>query len=153
MWQGPFYFHGPPTIQGCSAIQDCVKLLSIAVLLVAAAGMATATPIQPDIKKLLSTPRPTQHFAPARVGWNGPEVAKVSTEALPAAHFGALGVQRDVRPTWVQLITPDWRVFLALGALILLLRQLRKRSIPAPAHAVYTIPVDVGEAEVRRPAA
>src|SRR4051794_11163116 len=115
--------------------------------------MAMATPIQPDIKKLLSTPRPNQHFAPARVGWNGPEVATVSAEALPAAQLGALGIQRDLRPTLIQLVTPDWRVFLGLGTLIFLLRQLRKRSVPAPAHAVYTIPVDVGESEVRRPAA
>lgn len=136
-----------------------MKLLSIAALVLgsvtlASVPIATATPIQPDIKKLLSTPRPTQHFAPARVGWNGPEAS--TTDALPAARFGMVP-QRDLRQTLLQLAIPDWRVFLALGALIILLRQLRKRGHPAHAHAVYNVPVDVGEpevpSEVHRPAA
>jgi hypothetical protein len=133
-----------------------VKLLSIAALLasmtLASASTALATPIQPDIKKLLSTPRPTQHFAPARVGWNGPESSTASADAPPSARFGMVP-QRDLRQSLFQLAIPDWRIFLGLSALILLLRQLRKRGNLSHAPAVYTMPVDVGEPEVRRPAA
>jgi hypothetical protein len=134
-----------------------VKLLSIAAFVLASVTLAsvstaTATPIQPDIKKLLSTPRPTQHFAPARVGWNGPEAATSAANAVPVMRFGVIP-QRDFRQTLLQLAIPDWRIFPALGALILLLRQLRKRGHPSSERAVYKLPVDVGEPEIRRPAA
>jgi hypothetical protein len=152
MWQGPFYFCRPPTIPGPKAIQRSVKLLSSILVLLAAVSVASATPIQPDIKKLLSSPRPTQHFAPARVGWNGPEAA-ATTEALPAESLGNIGMRGDQRQMLLQIATPDWRIFLALAALIFLLRMLRKRGTPAYAPAMYSIPVDVGEPQVRRPAA
>ena len=129
-----------------------MKLLSTILVVLAAVSIAGATPIQPDIKKLLSTPRPTQHFAPARVGWNGPEAA-ASSEAIPAESLGNIGPRTDQRQALIQLATPDWRIFLALGALIFLLRLLRKRAALAAAPAIYSIPVDVGEPQTRRPAA
>jgi hypothetical protein len=129
-----------------------VKLLSTILVVLATVSIAGATPIQPDIKKLLSTPRPTQHFAPARVGWNGPEAA-ASSEAIPAESLGNIGPRTDQRQALIQLATPDWRIFLALGALIFLLRLLRKRATLAAASANYSIPVDVGEPQTRRPAA
>ena len=150
---GPVLFAAVTNHPGLRAIQVSVKLLSAMLVLLASVSTAMATPIQPDIKKLLSTPRPTQHFAPARVGWNGPEAATVSAAAVSTGHFGDVHAQRDFRQALIELATPDWRVFLALGALILLLRQLRKRATPALAPAVYSVPVDVGEPVVRRPAA
>jgi hypothetical protein len=129
-----------------------VKLLSTILVVLTTVSIAGATPIQPDIKKLLSTPRPTQHFAPARVGWNGPEAA-ASSEAIPAESLGSVGPRTDQRQALIQLATPDWRIFLALGALIFLLRLLRKRAALAAAPAIYSIPVDVGEPQTRRPAA
>src|SRR5512140_419878 len=102
MWQGPFYFYGPPTIPGPKAIQRSVKLLSSMLVLLAAVSVASATPIQPDIKKLLSSPRPTQRFAPARVGWNGPEAANTA-EALPAESLGNIGMHGDQRQMLLQI--------------------------------------------------
>ena len=150
---GSVLFAGVSNHPGRRAIQVSVKLLSVMLVLLASASMALATPIQPDIKKLLSTPRPTQHFAPARVGWNGPEAATVSAASVSTARFGDVRAQGDSRQALIELATPDWRVFLALGALIFLMRQLRKRAVPTLAPAVYSVPVDVGEAVVRRPAA
>lgn len=147
---GPVLFTPVSNHRRLRTIQSSVKLLSTILLLFATATFAAATPIQPDIKKLLSTPRPTQHFPPARVGWNGPEAATASAEALPATQFTS---QANFRQSLIQLATPDWRIFLALGALIFLLRMLRQRSAPATAPVAYRIPVDVGESEVRRPAA
>ena len=62
-------------------------------------------------------------------------------------------MREDQRQTLLQIATPDWRIFLALGALIFLLRLLRKRATPAYTPATNFVPVDVGEPEVRRPAA
>jgi hypothetical protein len=150
---GPVLFHPVSNHRPPRTIQCSVKLLSTILLLFATVAFATATPIQPDIKKLLSTPRPTQHFPPARVGWNGPEAATTSAEALPAVQFDGIASQGNYRQSLIQLATPDWRIFLALGALIFLLRLLRERSVPATTPVAYRIPVDVGEAEAQRPAA
>ena len=150
---GPVLFTLPSNHSEQEAIQPRVKLLSTILLLFATATIAAATPIQPDIKKLLSTPRPTQHFPPARVGWNGPEAATTSAEAIPAAQLSSFASQNNQRQSLARIATPDWRIFLALGALIFLLRMLRQRSLPAMAPAAYRIPVDVGEPEQRRPAA
>jgi hypothetical protein len=150
---GPVLFASPSNHSRQKAIQSSVKLLSTIFLLFASVTMATATPIQPDIKKLLSTPRPTQHFPPARVGWNGPEAATSSAEPIPVAQFSNLASQSNLQQSLIRIATPDWRIFLALGALIFLLRQLRQRGTAAHAPAVYRIPVDVGEPETQRPAA
>ena len=150
---GPVLFPSFTNHTGLQAIQLSVKLLYAMFVFLASVSVAMATPIQPDIKKLLSTPRPTQHFAPARVGWNGPEAATASATADSVEHFGDIRAQRDLRQTVINLITPDWRVFLGLAMLIFLLRQLRKRATPSFAPAVYSMPVDVGDPIVRRPAA
>jgi hypothetical protein len=131
-----------------------VKQFCTFVVFLAAVATASATPIQPDIKKLLSTPRPTQQFAPARVGWNGPEAATASAEPSPfMQRFGPVGFQHDLRKSLIAVATPDWRIFLALGALILLLRALRSRSTLVPVPISYRRPVDAFEPDSKRPAA
>ena len=152
---GPVLFpavsnHRPPR-----TIQSSVKLLSTILLLFATVTFATATPIQPDIKKLLSAPRPTQHFAPARVGWNGPEASTAAPQVSPAVvMYGPAGLERNVQESLIRVATPDWRIFLALGALIFLLRMLRGRDVPKYAPVAYPSLVDGDlRREVRRPAA
>lgn len=88
------------------------------------AGVAQATPIQPDLKKLLSTPPPqAQPYVPARAGWNGPEMA-------PPAPDPALAYLMHRPPAWQQLaavITPDPRTVALLVLAVLALRILRQR--------------------------
>ena len=109
-------------------------------------GSAHATPIRPDIKKMLDTPRPQLHFVPARVGWNGPEGESAQAAQVAAIeHYGAAAQQRGIQQILLQLATPDWRIFLGLGMLIMLLRVLRRRTTPARAVASYPVPVDAIE--------
>jgi hypothetical protein len=152
---GPVLFLGFTNHEGVGAIQVGVKVLSTIVVVFAALVAATATPIQPDIKKLLSTPRPTQHFAPARAGWNGPEAATSLPQVSPdLAQFSPAGQQRNLRQTLVQIATPDWRIFLGLGSLIFLLRMLRRKESPKLASVAYPGLVDGDlRTEQRRPAA
>jgi hypothetical protein len=92
---------------------------------------AFATPKHLDLKKLLAQP-PQKHkeFIPARAGWDGPEQV-VKPNAY--AERMELGTQ-DVGAAWIALLLPDWRIVLALGVLIIALRQLRKTtSIEQPA--------------------
>jgi hypothetical protein len=132
------------------------KLFCILVLFSASlTTAASATPIQPDIKKLLSTPRPVQHFAPARAGWNGPETASAAQTAASEAmeRYGPQATQRNMRRTLAQIATPDWRVFLGLATLILLLRFLRSRNLPEQTLVPVPISARTEAPESQRPAA
>lgn len=131
-----------------------MKLLSITFGLLLASSAAFATPIRPDLKKLLDTPPPITHFAPARAGWKGTDGA--STSAAQAAAIETLGQaarQRGIRESLIRAATPDWRVFLSLALLILLLRVLRARATQPSPIASYPVPVDAIDLIRHRPAA
>jgi hypothetical protein len=90
-----------------------------------ASGHAHASPIQPDIRRLVEEPQgPPQKFEPARAGWNGPESASpaggTTRELLQAAQV------RAVRRTLALAVIPDPK---ALGAIFLLIVLLRKMRI------------------------
>ncbi len=131
-----------------------MKLLSIVFVVFLTFAPAMATPIRPDLKKLLDSPRPNMHFAPARAGWNGPEEGSAQRDQQKEIEgIGATSHQSVIKESLLQAVTPDWRVFLALGALIFLLRELRRRTTPALTPASYPIPVDAIEPVRHRPAA
>ena len=89
-----------------------------------AAGHAHASPIQPDIRRLVEEPQgPPQKFEPARAGWNGPESASPTggstRELLQAAQV------RAVHRTLALAVTPDPKALAGIFLLIVLLRKLR----------------------------
>ena len=98
------------------------------------ATFAHATPIKPDLKKLLAQPAPRkQEYIPARAGWDGPELRMTNTEIgyVPEAS------NRAARASLLAAAVPDWRAALAIILVILLLRRLRKASpdeAPASHH-------------------
>ena len=151
---GPVLFTWLTNLRSSFHIQTIVKLVSSILLVLVAVTVAMATPIRPDIKKLLATPQTKQHFVPARVDWNGPEAASVSPDLSPAMErFGPAGLQRLTRESLIQVATPDWRIFLGLGALIFLLRILKNREMLARVPARYPTLVDAVEPKAQRPAA
>ncbi len=82
------------------------------------------TPIRPDVKKLVNQPQQQEmQFAPARAGWNGPEMARSDAPSL--ALFGAASDPAAVRESLMSAFIPDPRAIALLAALILLLRQFR----------------------------
>ena len=87
-------------------------------------GDANATPIHPDIRKVISESQTTPvHMAPARAGWNGPEM-KPETRTIPG-----LDPTVTLRSNKAALITaaiPDPRALLAVAVVILLMRALKK---------------------------
>jgi hypothetical protein len=126
--------------------------LFTAALLLAIAMSAGATPIRPDIKKLVAEPsQETIQFAPARAGWNGSETAvnnaqfsNPSVERLtPAA------AAREVRASMLALAIPDWRILVAIVVLIIVLRTSRRKLKPRKVERLATV---VSE-EPLRPAA
>jgi hypothetical protein len=90
---------------------------------------AEATPIRPDIRKLVEEPPQdtTAHFMPARAGWDGPEMASVEDGVNPAWE-AITGPDRANRATLIALATPDPRAVLGIIAVIFLLRILRERD-------------------------
>jgi hypothetical protein len=105
--------------------------LSLLILLLAAAT-ASATPIQPNLEKLLSKPHSEQErFEPARAGWDGPETeaASPARSSFALEEFGPAETARITRASFLAAAVPDPRIWACLCALILLLRR-RKRATP-----------------------
>jgi hypothetical protein len=87
-----------------------------------------ATPIKPDLKKLLAQPVPKAPvYIPARAGWDGPE-QKPPQESIYFQRYGPQASARAMRANLLAAAVPDWRTVLGLVALIFLLRRLRKAS-------------------------
>jgi hypothetical protein len=112
------------------------------------AATAAATPIQPDLEKLLSKPHSEQQwFEPARAGWDGPEteVSGLSRSGSILEKFGPAETARIVRASFLAAAVPDPRIWGCLCALILLLRR-RQRATPKPSGASQSNTVEVGRA-------
>ena len=99
---------------------------------------AQAAPIRPDLQKLLDQPQPVQQFAPARAGWDGPEMPRRPQLGSNSTYdiLNPAASARALRGSMLALALPDLR-FLALVVLaILLLRRMRKvRQQPKAAPA------------------
>jgi hypothetical protein len=112
------------------------------------AAVAAATPIQPDLQKLLSRPHSAQEWVePARAGWDGPETesSAPSRASFALDRFGSAETQRVARASFLAAVVPDLRIWACLGALVLLLRKLR-RTTPKPFEASEPSTVEVGRA-------
>ncbi len=90
---------------------------------------ANATPIRPDLQKLLAEPQEPS-FAPARAGWDGPEM---SVTASPAARelLEHSAARQMMRASLLALLVPDFRILLLIGLAIILLRRLWRSARPA----------------------
>ena len=85
---------------------------------------ADATPIRPDIRKLVTenqatSPKP----GPARAGWNGPELPVRDTSANPALDPAV--TLRSNKAALMTAAVPDSRAVMAVFVVIVLLRILR----------------------------
>ena len=115
-----------------------VVMLVAAGLLTFVGATAYASPIRPDIKKLLAQPAaPTPQYVPARAGWNGPEISTARTAPNPTYEsLSPAAAARELHSTLMATMVPDYRVLVLLALVILLLRRMRKlQPIPATAHS------------------
>jgi hypothetical protein len=119
-----------------------------------AAAPVMATPIRPNVQKLLAQPpEPTAQFAPARAGWQGPEVTNANQPApnSPLQVFGQEASARAVRASLLQAAIPEPWVLAAICGTILLLRRLRTEHERRRQREEARVP---GEEEIElRPAA
>ena len=114
-------------------------------LMIVAVATPSATPIQPDLKKLLSKPHAEERFVPARAGWNGPESSTKFSAGSALEKYSPEEDSRAARASLIAAATPDPRVVVCLAAAILLLRRLRQQAMKSSAPSF-------GNSEVRRAA-
>jgi hypothetical protein len=123
-------------------------LFSTLMLILALTAATAATPIQPDLEKLLSKPHSEQEgFAPARAGWDGPETepSGFSQASLVLDKFGPAETARITRESFLATAIPDPRIWACLCILILFLRRLRRTTLE-PAEASESNVVESGRA-------
>ncbi len=104
--------------------------LAIGCAIFLAAVDAEATPIRPDIRKIVNEPQDDeQKTIPARAGWEGPEMAATQPSPLfaPAVLSGAR-LAHARRAELMAAATPDARAILGIVGVIFLLRLLRQQE-------------------------
>jgi hypothetical protein len=115
-------------------------------------SVGNATPIKPDLKKLLTAPPGSNvQFAPARAGWNGPEAPTASQANMnpELARITPAAARLEWRNSIMNALVPDPRITAAILITILFLRRwiLQQRQLLQP-HSV-----SVEEKQQLRPAA
>jgi hypothetical protein len=86
-----------------------------------------ASPIRPNIKKVLSQPSaPMPQYVPARAGWNGPEISTARTAPNPTYEsLSPARAARELRSSLLATMMPDMRILALIALVILLLRRIR----------------------------
>jgi hypothetical protein len=98
------------------------------VLLVLAAVMPSfATPIRPDVRKILSRSEESVRFPLARAGWDGPQVSPSSSVELNPTleRIGPAASAREAQASLKASAVPDYRAVAGILLTILLLRRIR----------------------------
>jgi hypothetical protein len=117
---------------------------------------ASATPIKPDLKKLLQEgERQRMEFGPARAGWDADAHRLSQPETnVELEMLGPEATARGARASLIAAATPDWRAVILLFVVILLLRNLHHRSAIEKAAKATELAVDpsYGSSELPRAA-
>ncbi len=110
-------------------ISTRLGLTAVLVILLVGAD-ALATPIRPDIRKLVEQRQQESmpQFIPARAGWDGPEMPPQARRNPSLETMGGAGMARAERAELISAATPDPRTVLGILALIILLRLLRRQD-------------------------
>ena len=120
--------------------------LGILIFLVLSSVESQATPIKPDVQKLLRQSQQTQKpFIPARAGWNEPTSAATVVRNPVLESVAGDHMRQEFRETLTAVATPDPWIVLALATLVLLMRKLR--SIEAQRNRVPRVAVLAKPAE------
>jgi len=104
--------------------------LSCGLFLFLAAVDAHATPIRPDIRKLIAEPQQdsTAKFMPARAGWQGSEMPRQEAVNATLGALDGAAYAHAWRAAFWAAATPEPAAVLGIVVLIFLLRTLRARG-------------------------
>jgi len=94
-----------------------------------------ATPINPDIRKVLARPDyQANQFAPARAGWDGPEMSTSRPVNLTLEQVGPAATARELHAALFAAFVPDYRVVALIVLIILFFRRVSLSRSPQPAR-------------------
>jgi hypothetical protein len=104
-------------------------------LLFATVVRSNATPIRPDLKKVLAPAQDQTDFPLARAGWDGPEApaAQQSSRNATLEQIGPEASARVARASLKAAALPDYRAVAGILLVILLLRRIRAERKPSRA--------------------
>jgi hypothetical protein len=96
-----------------------------------------ATPVRPDLNRLLQEPqeRPGD-FPLARAGWNGPEARPVSHPGSAYEELSPAASAHHARAALLAAATPDYRAVAGILLVILMLRRMRHPRKLAPVSSI-----------------
>ena len=131
------------------------RQLHLALIVILIFGACSwATPIRPDLQKLLKQDQRPRRFSPARAGWNGPEMQPRRSVLNPTLEaYGPAATAKQNRDALLTAIIPDPKAVIAIGGLIVLLRILRVQKQKQKNAAVIAMPRPPEEEEEERQAA
>ncbi|HEY3928581.1 MAG TPA: hypothetical protein VGL89_09415 [Candidatus Koribacter sp.] len=85
-----------------------------------------ATPIKPDVQKLLQQSQQTQKpFIPARTGWNEPVASAAATHNPVLESIQDDHMRQEFKETLASIATPDPWIAFAIFMVVVLMRKLR----------------------------
>ena len=128
-------------MNGGGLLTRVLVALTVAIFCLIALANAHATPVQPDLNKILAQPAAAQKpFPPARAGWKGPEMPPSPQQAPHPIleRFGATAQKRQMDQALRAAAIPDPRAIAVVLATILVLRRIKH----AAAKPKQTRPAD-----------
>lgn len=112
-----------------------------AVLVFVAVMQSHATPIQPDLNKVLQESQEPRQFPLARAGWNGPEKTGASRPVNETyEELGPEASARQARAALRAAAIPDYRAVAGILLVILLLRRIHLERKTAPVAVPAGLP-------------
>ncbi len=125
-------------------------LAGMLAFLILSAVQSQATPIRPDLQKLIKqSGQGQQMFIPARVGWNEPATTSAAKNPMLESLAGEKW-RAELRDELATIATPDPWIAVALVMLIFLMRKLRsieaKRNRAQATAIVIEMPAEVRRA-------
>jgi hypothetical protein len=101
-------------------------ILGVLIFLAISTIESHATPIKPDVQKLIRQSQQTSKpFIPARAGWSEPATSTTLVRNPVLESIADDHLRQEFRETLSSVAIPDPWIVLALATLILLMRKLR----------------------------
>jgi hypothetical protein len=117
-------------VNGKGLLTRILLAMALAMICLIALGSdAHATPVEPNLNKILTQPHvPPRPFPPARAGWKGPETPPSPQEAPHPIleRFGAAAQKRQIDQALRAAAIPDPRAIAVVLATILVLRRIKR---------------------------
>jgi hypothetical protein len=124
-----------------------VMLGVLVLLLWVSAVDSSATPIRPNLERILAQPQETVPFPIARAGWDGASAASHRASNPTLERIGPEASARDAQRSLKNATIPDYRAVAGIILVVLMLRRMQApKKTTAPAKTAPTEKFEVRRA-------